>query len=246
MSIANFNLLPNSKTYGQLAWPFITPYAIYVLVSSIPPSIVELWLQQTLKFIFVFLVLFIFRKNYRFGKLELKDIGVSVLVAPVLLCIWIYPAQLWFMILPDNNPVLGVGKIQHGVEYSIFRFLNSVFLVAIFEELFCRVYLMEFFYQTAKSESTSSLVDKVFSTIDERPKPLDELPLIKFSILGAALIFTVGHDFSLVASAFLYFLSTTLLYRLTKSFWVCILTHTFTNFGVFILATFYGMGYLWG
>lgn len=245
MRVADFSLLPNSKTYGQLAWPFVTPYAIYVFISSIPASIVELWLQQVLKFILVSLVLLAFRRNYRFGQLKKLDIVYSILVTPVLLCIWVYPIQCLLIVFSGIDTPLAIGETRHAYVYSMFRFINSVFLVALFEEFFCRVYLMELLYQSANANQKFSLIDKIFVTIDRCPKPLNQLPLTTISVLGSTLIFTAGHDSLLFLSAFLYFLSTTILYRLTKSLWVCILTHTFSNFGVFILARFYGMGYLW-
>jgi membrane protease YdiL (CAAX protease family) len=245
MTKHNFNLLPDSRNYSNLFLPFFLPYAIYICVRSIPPELIPAWSVQLLAFLSVSFVLILLRENYRIESFEMKQLAIALLFTPALLCLWIYPLRFFISILETqkNSPSLSASTVSE--LYFYLRLINSVFLVALFEEFLCRIYLMQYLFEVSRNTDTPDFVDRIMSPLHARPDKLDRLPFSCFSVLGSTLFFTLGHGTSSYCSAILYFSATNILYWKTESIWTCILTHSFTNLGIALLVKYNGMGFLW-
>jgi membrane protease YdiL (CAAX protease family) len=120
-----------------------------------------------------------------------------------------------------------------------------VVLVALFEELFTRVYLLGWFYQAGLQRREKGAVDALLSALDQTPQHFGRLPVSAFSVILATLVFAGGHQPHEYLSAVLYFILTTWLYHRTGSLWACILVHGLTNLVIALLARYGGMGFLW-
>jgi membrane protease YdiL (CAAX protease family) len=120
-----------------------------------------------------------------------------------------------------------------------------VVLVALFEELFTRVYLLGWFHQAGLQRREKGVVDAVLDTLDQPPQNFGRLPLSAFSVILATLVFAGGHQPQEYLSAVLYFALTSWLYHRTGSLWACILVHGLTNLAIALLSRYGGMGFLW-
>ena len=239
MTMKNYNLLPGQKTFEGLLLPFLAPYLIYTLFSTFWPDLLGMESSQVAKLIGVSLVLTILWRNYRFPLLNPRHLGIAALTTLPALALWIAPLYLFVETSPE------VGEKTFTDTYFILRIINSVILVALFEELLMRVYLMEWFFRASTRLRNGTLIDSVMDTLDEKPSPRESLPLNRFSVVATTLIFTLGHAQVEYLSAILYFAFTTWIYHLTKSLWVCILIHALTNLAIAFMVKELGMHFLW-
>lgn len=199
---------------------------------------------QVIKLVLSGGLLFLFRKHYRLGDLKLGHVGIALAAFPVALLCWIGP--LYMMSVSGIAAVAGTGRdsvFSHS--YYYLRLFNSVFLVAIFEELFVRVYVMGWLHQAELQRNGRSVSSAILDTLDQHPLSLSSLPLSAFSVVGATIVFAAGHQPHEYLSAVLYFLFTTWIYHNTRSLWVCILIHGLSNLAIGLLARHAGMGWLW-
>ena len=241
----NFNLLPRVYTYQQLLLPFFLPYALYTGLTVLSKVGLSEWQIQLAKLITVTISLLYFRKNYRLGKFRIKHLFISLFFTPLALCIWIYPLSFFVSLhSPPANPI-ELKNLQCPEIYFYLRIFNSVILVALFEELLCRVYILEFLFKAGKNKDISSFLDRLLSPLDLKPDTLNKIPLSIYSVVGSTAIFTIGHDVNSYISAILYFSLTNLLYWRTRSVWVCVLVHSFTNLAVGLLVKYNAMNFLW-
>ena len=81
------NLLPVDKTFRQSFLPFFIPYALYVAIEALPVSILSPEMKQIIKLIAVSAAMAWFFKWYRFGKLNPKLVGISLVATPIALII---------------------------------------------------------------------------------------------------------------------------------------------------------------
>ena len=237
-------LLPEDKSYQRLLWPYVTPYIVYVVLSSIPETVLSTEMAQGMKLLATGGALWYFRKTYRFGSLKPRHGLIALLALPVALAVWIGPFY--------GLTTLGLTDVITTVERQSVSFLgfclrlvNSVLLVAIFEELLMRVYVMQWFYQAGLQRQAKGLLGSIADTLDQLPAPVAALPLSVFSVVGTTIVFAGGHRTHEYLSAVLYFLFTTWLYKKTGSLWVCIVVHGLTNLAIALLAQYGGMGWLW-
>jgi len=221
----------------QLLIPYFSPYALYVAIEAIPTAWLSPEVKQVLKLVVVSIALVWSFKWYRFGKLSKKHVLISMAAAPMALLLWVMP--LYFFQGPEQT------QNSFSPLYVTIRTLNSTFLVAIFEELFIRVYLLQLFFQAGRQLKAKGFVDAIFSTFEQHPRRLEALPISLFSVTLATVAFTVGHTLVQWPSAILYFLFTTYVYWKSNSIWVCILMHGMANLAIALLVGFGGMGFLW-
>ena len=200
--------------------------------------------SQIIKFTLVSVILLYFRRSYRFGVFRLSDFIVSLLVTPLLLVGWILPL-MGYMWLTSNPTTTSITSIQSADIYFCTRLINSVILVPIFEELLCRVYLMNLLHDSRTNDGEKTVIDRILCTFDGLPDIQKITCFSLFSLIGTTLIFTLGHDISSYISAIIYFSLTNLLYWKTKSLWVCIFTHSFTNLGIALLVKYKELNFLW-
>ena len=250
MSIANAptattHLLADDRSFQDLLWPYLIPYLVYVVISSIPDSLFPAEAVQGAKLAATALVLLWFLKHYRFGPLKPVYGGIALLALPAALLCWIGPFYLLTASGISEVVSTGVGE-RFSAPYFYLRVLNSAVLVAVFEELFIRVYVMGWLHQAGVQRQEKGMVASVLDTLDQRPQLLNTLPLSPFAVIGATLAFTASHQVHEYLSAALYFLFTTWLYKKSGSLWVCILIHGLTNFTIALLVRYAGMGWLWG
>ncbi|BBM84820.1 CPBP family intramembrane glutamic endopeptidase [Candidatus Uabimicrobium amorphum] len=236
------NLLPQDKTYEQLLAAFCLPYFCYVLANMLS-DVVALWMVYLIKIAIVTTVWIAYRKYYSFGKWRWRDIFISLLFTPVLLLLWAIPFY-YYLSFTDSFSSQKLSLVTNGEIYWWLRTFASVILVAIFEEIFFRAYLLEYLHQSQQSDK-SSIVDKCSSTLEEKPQDLSKIPLNLYSVVGTMIIFTLGHSTAEYISCVLYFTATLLIYKYLRSFAVCIWTHAFTNLGIAILVKYWGMDFLW-
>ncbi len=242
-------LLPDccrkSNVFKICSSPFLAPYFVYVAISSIPAAVVPADAGQVVKLVATALTLLWYRKFYRFGHLKLSNGFVALMALPAALVCWIAPFYLLSTAgIIDLNRMGAYGTISS--LYFGTRMVNSVILVAIFEELFIRVYVMSLFYQAGREQQENGMIGSILDTLDCKPLQECTLPLSLFSVVGATLVFTAGHHPYEYLSAILYFLFTTWIYKKTKSLWVCIIIHGLTNLAIGLLVGFGGMAWLWG
>ncbi len=231
----NFSLLPTDKTFRQLLLPYLLPYFLYVLPAYLPLNDPSGFLGQIMRFTLVASALFGFRKHYQMGIWKNTHAFIALAAFPVALLLWIGPMYLLGYFSKETSGTASVQAI-----YIVFRVLNAAILVAVFEELLMRVFFMEYGYSAGKMEKSKGILNKLFDTLDNKPAVLDVLPLNMMSLVFTTLIFTAGHSPKEYISALLYFSYTNFLYYKTKSLWLCILVHGFTNLAlVFSTAYFH-------
>ncbi len=235
----NLNLLPAEKSFEQLLLPYFAPYFLYTFLTTFWPELMDMESSQATKLVLVSLAMLYFAKHYRLPAIELKVVGVALLATPVALGLWLAPLYLFV----DTTP----GAIDKPLTdtYFYLRLFNSVVLVAIFEELLTRVYLVEWFYAAGQSIKEKGPFAALMDTLDEHPKVRDTLPLSALSVGLATLIFTLGHAKVEYLSAVLYFGFTFWIYHLTRSIWSCILVHALTNLAIAFMVKELGMYFLW-
>ncbi len=237
-------LLPGDRSFEALLWPYLAPYMVYVLLSGIPETLLAARWAQAVKLVLTGAVLFLFRRYYRFGVLRPGQVAVALAAFPVTLACWIGPIYLLSAGgIFDISTAEGVG--QFSAFYFYLRLTNTVFLVAVFEELFVRAYVMGWLYQAGLQRRGKTAYSSVMDTLDQYPWAVISPPLSVFSVAGATIVFTIGHQPHEYLSAVLYFLFTTWVYQKTRSLWVCILIHGFTNLTVALLVRYGGMAWLW-
>ncbi len=235
---------PEDRSVIDLLWPYLTPYLVYVSISSVPESILSSEWAQVLKLIATAAVLIGFRKVYRFGPLQWVHMSVSLLALPVALLSWIGP----FFLLEATglaDVIQPTESASFSTLYFFIRVVNSVVLVAIFEELFVRVYIMGWLGQAETHREEKGIFGAIVDSLDDRLEPVQVVPVRAFSVCGATIVFTAGHHSHEYLSAVLYFLFTTWLYRKTGSLWVCILIHGLTNLSIACMVRYAGMAWLW-
>jgi len=238
---ATFSRLPSDRTFQQLLIPFVTPYLLYTGIASLFPAATgEAWLQG-LKLAAVGLALAVFRKAYRFGAFRPRDLWIACAGAPIATLLWVGPLCGWQALhglplaMPGRDPAGGFAL----------HLMNAVLLVALFEELLLRVYMMEWAFQADTQRRGRGLINALMETLDEKPAACTQLPLSLISVAFTTILFTVGHPLSAYPSAVLYFSFTNWIYRRTASLWVCILIHAWTNLLIALLVQFAGWRFLW-
>jgi len=237
--------LADDRSFQDLLWPYLTPYLVYVAISSIPDSLLPAEAVQIVKLTVTASVLIWFLKHYRFGPQKPVHGVIALLTLPAALLCWIGPFYLLtvsglFEVISD-----GAGE-TFSMPYFYLRVFNSAVLVAVFEELFIRVYVMSWLHQAGLQRQEKGMVASILDTLDQRLQPFNALPLSSFAVIGATIVFAAGHQAHEYLSAILYFLFTTWLYKKSGSLWVCILIHGLTNLTIAILVRYAGMGWLWG
>jgi membrane protease YdiL (CAAX protease family) len=240
----HFTPLPLDRSFKALAPAFAGPYLVFVVIASIPATWLAAEAGQLAKGLLTAGMLIYFRRSYRLGLIKPATLLAAVLCLPGALLVWIAPFYLLAIFgmvdlaaMAEPAPITGA--------YFWLRILNSAVLVALFEELFTRVYLLGWFYQAGLQRREKGAVDAVLDTLDQPPRNLGRLPLSAFSVILATLVFVGGHQPHEYLSAVLYFTLTTWLYHRTGSLWACILVHGLTNLAIALLARYGGMGFLW-
>lgn len=235
--LAHFSLLPLQRTFRQLLIPFAGPYFLYVAVEAVPIPFLNPMAKQAFKLVLVSLCMLYFRHAYTFGQWKRMDVWLTGLAwSPLALAVWVLP-MLWLRSPSASTDV--------SMPYLILRGINSVVLVALFEELFIRAYLMEWFYLAQNRRSHTGRIDDLFTVFEDRPQTLFALPLNRMSLVLTTLVFTVGHDLSEYLSALFYFSLTNWIYYRTRNFALCILVHALTNLYITILVYWGTMTFLW-
>jgi membrane protease YdiL (CAAX protease family) len=237
-----YSRLSASRTFAQQAWPFLAPYALYVgLTSLLPVSLGPVW-PQAVKMGAVALALGLFRRSYRLGVPRPGHLLAALAATPLALALWVGP--VYALRAAGIGGTLAVAGID-STTYFVLRLVNSVVLVALFEELLLRVYLTEWTYQAGANRKGWHLLDALLSTLDANPSRLSRLPLSLTSVLLTTAFFAMGHAPVEYPSSILYFLFTTWLYAKTGSLWACILVHALTNLAIAGLVRFGGLTFLW-
>ena len=237
-----FNRLDSDKSFQGQLWPFFLPYALYVSIGSLPDAWMRPETNQLIKLLVVGSVMVFYSRRYQPGRFSGRDLGISLPGALVALLLWVAPLLL---ISGAKAPVEGGGAAQWSAVYVVLRGINSVLLVAVFEELFLRVYLTQWVYQASRRNDQKNRLDAFLDTWSQKPMALPRLPLNRISVTATTILFAAGHGMQEWVSAIFYFLWTSYLYHKTQSLWVCILVHALTNLGVLLLVRFGGMTFLW-
>ncbi len=239
----NYLLLPASRMYRELLFPYLMPYLIFVAVATLSAGIISTQWEQAFKFVCTAAVMTWFFKSYRFGPFSISHAAIALACLPAALGLWIGPLYLFYHYELFEVPVETIEAVSYSLTFGL-KLINSVVLVALFEELFIRVYLMSWFYQASVLRSSKGIVDAILETFDQCPLKLNIPPINSFSVMLTTFIFTAGHHLYEYPSAAAYFLFTTWIYLRTGSLWVCILIHGLTNLAIVLLARFAGMVFL--
>jgi membrane protease YdiL (CAAX protease family) len=240
----HFTPLPPDRSFKALAPAFVGPYLVFVAVASIPATWLSAEIGQLVKCLLTAGLLIYFRRCYRLGPVNAGALLAAVLCLPFALLVWIGPLYLLAALGLVDLGVMA-GGMPFTTVYFWLRLFNTVVLVALFEELFTRVYLLGWFYQAGLQRGEKGTIDAILDTLEETPKKVAYLPLSVFSVTLANLVFAGGHHPHEYLSAVLYFTLTTWLYYRTRSLWACILVHGLTNLAIALLACYGGLGFLW-
>jgi len=103
----------------------------------------------------------------------------------------------WICYGSDNSPDTGwcrnytltdvmaaADKGSFSALYFYLKLVNAVILVAIFEELFIRVYVMGWLHQAGLQRQEKGLLGSIVDTFEVRPDSLKAPPLSTFSVVG--------------------------------------------------------------
>jgi membrane protease YdiL (CAAX protease family) len=233
----NYNLLPGKKTFRESLIPYLLPYALYVMIEALPGEFLSPEMKRMIKLITVSVTMAVFFKQYRFGKLTWKHSVISLIASPIALALWIFP----LMYIKNSTGT----NISYSNTNFILRTINSTLLVAVFEELFLRVYLMQWFYQAGIQLKKKGWLNSIMDVFEQTPIGLPNIPISRFSAFWVTMLFMLGHPPQEWLSSFLYFSFTNYIYNKTGSIWVCILIHGITNLSIALLVKFGGIPYLW-
>ena len=239
-----FAPLPHDRSFKALLPAFMGPYLIFVAIASIPAAWLPAETAQVGKCLLTAGALLWFRRRYRLGPFNAGVVLAALACLPLALLVWIGPLYLLSAIGLVDLATLGSGD-KFSPLYFWLRIFNSVVLVALFEELFTRAYLLGWFHQAGRQRGEKGIVDALLDTFEETPEMVTRLPISAFSVVLATLVFAGGHQPHEYISAVLYFSLTTWLYHRSGSLWACILVHAFTNLAIALLARYGGMGFLW-
>lgn len=243
-SAGAYQLLPEHERFDTLMWLYLSPYLVYVALSNVPDTLLSMDVVQIFKLLATSAVLLWFRKHYRFGPLKAMHAIIALLALPAALLAWVGPFYL-LSAAGITDIMAAADKGSFSALYFYLNLVNSVILVAIFEELFIRVYVMGWLHQAGLQRQEKGLLGSIVNTLEQRPDSLEALPLSTFSVVGTAIVFAAGHQAYEYPSAILYFLFTTWLYQKTGSLWVCILIHGLTNLSIALMVRYAGMAWLW-
>jgi uncharacterized protein len=241
----DYNLLPKDKTFGQLIFPYALPYFAYVGIGGLLSGLMPIEVVGALKILVVSALLWIFRKEYHLGpNLTARQIPIAIGAGVIATLLWIV-ALRFSLALPFWKSQLAVSDTLAPSHWQwILRAIGSILLVPIFEELLCRAYLGEYFFNVPKGRGGFST--RLGQVLDLFPQALIKPPLSALAILGPTLFFTVGHNLSAWPAAILYFLFTSWVYQKTRSFRICIIIHAFANLSIALLVLWLpDMRYLW-
>jgi membrane protease YdiL (CAAX protease family) len=255
MGKIDYGLLPRDAGFAQSLPAFLLPYVAYVGLGSLPATWLNAGALAAVRFAAVAGLLWYFRKRYSFGPpLTFRLILIACGGAAAALALWVL-AYRFSLALPWWRPHLAsAAAAELTTGYWIGRAVNSVLLVPVFEELFCRAYVAEFLHGLSGASHAdgrpkgfaSGLAARLGDRMDERPETLSAPPLSRFAVIGATAIFTIGHDVSAWPAAVLYFLFTTWLYARTRSFRVCMIVHGLVNLAIAgLVLAFPSMRFLW-
>jgi hypothetical protein len=236
--------LPQDRSFQALLAPYLAPYLAYVALSSIPASWIAPTIAQAIKLPATAALLLWFRRQYCFGPFRFFHAVAAILALPLALAAWIGPFYLLDTLGVSAIPEPSV-KVYSANAYFYLRLFNSTILVAFFEELSIRVYMMGWLYQADLQRHEKGTLTSILDTLNQHPSPLATLPLSAFSVIGTTIVFAAGHSAREYLSAACYFLFTTWLYRKTGSLWACILVHGLVNLVIAVLVGYAGMGWLW-
>lgn len=230
---ADYGLLPRDRSFAQSLPAFVLPFAAYVILPSVLGPLLRPAHADGARFLIVAALLIAFRKSYRFGPaFTARQLGFAAAAAVAALGIWFACYRL-ALALPWWRPQLAsAAAAQFDGAYWITRTLNSVLLVPIFEELFCRAWVGELLHGL---KGAGSFTARLGTRFDDHPGPLAAPPLSRAAVVGSTLVFTLGHNTSAWPAAAAYFLFTTWVYRKTGSFRACVLIHALGNLGIALL-----------
>lgn len=227
----DYGLVPRDRTFLRSFPAFALPYAAYAALASLPHRFLAPAAAEALRFAVVGLLLLAFRRAYRLGPpLAWRQAAIAVPVALGALTAWVLLYRLGLALPPFRAQMDAASAADPGPAYSLLRAMNSVLLVPVFEELFCRGYVGELLQGMPAGPGGFSA--RLGLRMDEHPAPLAEPPLDRRAAYGSALIFVLGHPLAAWPAALAYFALTTLLYRKTRSFRACVLAHALANLGI--------------
>lgn len=228
----NFSLLTEDRTFRDLLPAFLLPYLAYVAIPGLLSGLIGPDLAQAARFLAVGGLLLSFRKNYAFGpRLTAVQIGIAVAAALAATLVWIGSLRLLLEAPFWRDRLAAAEGTDFSLLYAALRILNSVLLVPVFEELFCRVWVQELAHPSPEGRAGGPAGGKP-GLLDRLPRTLPAPPLSARAVLVATAVFALGHDAPSILPAVLYFLITTAAYAYTRSFRVVILVHALANLGV--------------
>jgi membrane protease YdiL (CAAX protease family) len=227
----DYALVPRDRSFLRSFPAFALPYAAYAALASLPHRFLAPAAAEALRFAAVALLLLAFRRAYRLGpRLDWRQASVAVPVAAAALAVWVVLYRLGLALPPFRAQMDAASAADPGPAYALLRALNSVLLVPVFEELFCRGYVGELLHGMPAGPGGFSA--RLGVRMDDHPAPLAEPPLGRRAVYGSALIFVLGHPLAAWPAALAYFALTTVLYRQTRSFRACVLVHALVNLGI--------------
>jgi membrane protease YdiL (CAAX protease family) len=244
LNTTEYTPLPHDRSFKALAPAFVGPYLIFVAIASIPATWLPPGLTVAAQSVLTAGAMLHYRRHYRLGAFNLAVVSGALLCLPFALLVWIGPLYLLGSVGLLDLSAMG-SETDFTPFYFWLRVFNSVILVALFEELFTRAYLLGWFHQAGWQQGVKTTLDAVLDTLDQPPKITTRLPLSPFSVALATLVFAGGHQPYEYLSAVLYFVLTTWLYHRTGSLWACVWVHGLTNLAIALLARYGGMGFLW-
>ena len=191
---SDFGLLPRDRSFAQSLPAFLWPYFAYVALATLPHRFLPPAAAEALRFAVVGGLMLAYRRSYRLGPaLTARQALAAVGLALAALALWVFLYRLT-LALPFSffrSDLDAAAAADPGPLYAVLRGMNSILLVPVFEELFCRAYLGELL--TGMPSRPGGLTARLGLRMDAHPAPLSEPPARGGAAWGCALAFTLGH-----------------------------------------------------
>lgn len=223
----------------QLLSPYIAPYCAYVLLASIPPSVLSREWNYLLRIIVTPSLLVWGWKYYAPIKGPLSPM-ISIFAG---VAVGLAGTALWVALLRPFAQGDG-GAPWSGTAFGL-RFVAAGFVTPVFEELLMRGYVFGLALQWDQ-ERKSEADDPLENALERRS--IHEIPAGSWSLVAVAastIAFTLGHSTQEWVAAVAYGLLMSALLILRKDILSCIIAHGVTNIALALYIKAAGAWELW-
>ena len=231
--------MPTARPSNRaLLLPYALPYAVYVLVASVPPDVLGRSANYGVRIVLTAAALaWAWRHYVPLTGPKPKAGSVVVGIAAGLI-----GTALWIGLVLPFAPAAGEAWT---VPEVALRIAAAVLLVPLFEELLLRGYLLRFVVQWGAARRGGE-AHALATTLDERR--IDDVPPGAWTgaaVLVSTLLFALGHAQHEWAASVAYGLLMAGLWILRKDLLTCVVAHAVTNLALGLVVSTRDLWELW-